>query len=89
MITCKRTAELISRSLDRPLGVWRRLLLGLHLAFCDRCSRFRRQSRLLQRAGRLLGQGDRTGATADDNLSEAARERIKQALRRQAPGRPP
>ena len=88
MITCKRTAELISRSLDRPLGVWRRLLLGLHLAFCGRCRRFRRQSGLLQRAGRLVGRGDRTSATADDALSEAARGRIKQALQRQAPGGP-
>jgi hypothetical protein len=88
MINCKRTAELVSRSLDRPLGLWRGLLLGLHLAFCGRCCRFRRQSGLLQRAGRLVGQGDRTGAAADDALSVRARERIKQALQRQAPGGP-
>ena len=88
MITCKRTAELVSRSLDEPLGLWRRLLLGLHLAFCGRCCRFRRQSRLLQRAGRLVGQGDPPGAAADAVLTGAARERIKQALQGQAPGGP-
>jgi hypothetical protein len=88
MITCKRTAELVCWSLDRPLGVWRRLVWWVHLAFCGRCRRFRHQSGLLQRAGRLVGQGDRAGAAPNDALSEAARRRIKLALRRQASGGP-
>jgi hypothetical protein len=88
MTTCKRVAELISRSLDEPLRVWPRLALGLHLCFCGRCRRFGRQADLVQRAGRLVGQADRPGAAADAALSEVARERIKQALRDQAAGGP-
>jgi hypothetical protein len=84
MISCKRAAELISRSLDGRLPGWRRLVLGFHLGLCGKCRRFRRQSELLQRAGRLLRQRGPTGAA----LSEAARARIKQAIRQQGHGGP-
>lgn len=76
MISCKRAGELISLSMETPLGWRRRLELWFHMCVCGLCRRFSRQTWLVQRAGR----------TADDRaveatLPEAARERIKAALR--------
>jgi hypothetical protein len=77
MISCERAAELISLSLEAPLGWRRRLALWSHLCVCAMCRRFRLQAWLLQQAGRVAD--DR--APADVTLTEAARERIKAALR--------
>jgi hypothetical protein len=52
------------------------------------CRRFRRQSAILQRAGRLVGQADKVTGTAAPSLSEAARERIKQTLAQEGHGGP-
>jgi hypothetical protein len=86
MTPCKRAAELISLSLERPLSWRQRLALAFHLGFCDLCRRFRRQMRLLQRAGRAAGQGEPTPGLAEAALPEEARERIKRALREQSGG---
>jgi hypothetical protein len=90
MITCKQAAELISQSLETPLGWRRRWALLLHLGVCDMCRRFRRHLRLVQRAGRLAGRPDPPpGVAPDASLPEAARERLKRALRQRgghAPG---
>jgi hypothetical protein len=88
MISCKRAAELTSWSLDTPLSRWQRLAWGLHLCLCNMCRRYRRQSAVLQRAGRLAGLGDWVTATAAASLSEAVRERIKQALAQEGHGGP-
>jgi hypothetical protein len=86
MISCKRAAELISLSLETRLGWRRRLVLLLHLAVCGMCRRFRRQSRVLQQAGRVLGQAEPPPGVPAAGLSAAARERIKQVLREHGRG---
>ena len=78
MISCRQAAELISLSLERPLGWRQRLALWLHLGICNLCRRFRRQMRLVQRAGEAANEPDHAPAVG---LPEASRERIKQALR--------
>lgn len=35
--SCRRVAELLSQSMDEPLGRLDRLRLRLHLAMCDNC----------------------------------------------------
>lgn len=41
--SCKRVAELLSQSLDEPLGMLDRLRLRMHLSMCDNCRRVERQ----------------------------------------------
>jgi hypothetical protein len=86
MTPCKRAAELIALSLETPLHWRQRLALAFHLCLCDLCRRFRRQMRLMQRAGRTAGQPEQTPEMADVTLPEEARERIKRALREQGRG---
>lgn len=86
MISCKRAAELISLSLETPLTWRQRLALAFHLAFCDMCRRFRRQSRLMQQAGPEAGRPEQSPGREETSLSEEARERIKRALRQRGGG---
>ena len=52
MLNCKDASHLVSRQLDEPLPLARRLELRLHLLFCDACRRFERQTALLREAMR-------------------------------------
>ena len=52
ILTCKDASQLISRALDGPLPFGRRLLLRIHLFWCDACRDFLRQTVLLREAMR-------------------------------------
>jgi hypothetical protein len=85
MTSCEKAAELVSRSLDGPLG-WRgRLALAFHLVVCAMCRSFRAEIHVIQRAGRIAGSGGDPLTAEGAVLSGAARERILRALR----GAPP
>jgi hypothetical protein len=86
MIACKRAAQLIAQSLETPLTWRQRLALAWHLSVCAMCRRFRRQIRLVQRAGRAADPAEAMPGQEDVALPEGARERIKQALRQQGQG---
>jgi hypothetical protein len=88
MISCKRAAELTSWSLDTPLSRWQRFAWVVHLCLCSMCRRYRRQSAVIQHAGRFAGLADWITGTSEACLSEAARARIKQALSQEGPGGP-
>lgn len=52
MLNCREASQLVSRQLDEPLPLARRLELRLHLVFCAACRRFERQAALLREAMR-------------------------------------
>ena len=86
MIACKRAAQLIVQSLETPLTWRQRLALAWHLSICAMRRRFRRQMRLVQRAGRTADLPEAMPGQEDAALPAEARERIKRALRDQTPG---
>lgn len=43
MHSCKRVAELLSQSLDEPLGWFDRVRMRIHLSMCDNCSNVEQQ----------------------------------------------
>jgi hypothetical protein len=43
LLTCKRSAELMSQAMDHPLGTAERLKLRVHLLFCRGCRNVRLQ----------------------------------------------
>jgi len=51
--SCKRVAELISQSLDEPLGLVDQVLLRVHLSMCSDCTNVEQQ---LRRMGPLAHQ---------------------------------
>ena len=52
LITCKEASRLISQELDHPLPWHRRLVLRVHLLWCEACRRYNRQARFLREAMR-------------------------------------
>jgi predicted anti-sigma-YlaC factor YlaD len=83
MITCRRAAELTSRSLDGRLSLAQRALLRLHALTCGGCRRYGDQ---LRRLHRVLARLVATTAPAGPGLPPAARERLRAAVRRRAGG---
>ncbi len=81
MLNCKQVSELVSRSMDRKLPLWRRLGVWMHLGMCRFCLGFRRQLFVLQEAARR--NAERIAAGTDPSgpvLSSEARQRIQRLL---------
>ena len=54
MLSCKKTAQLLSQGMDRRLALWERVALRLHLAICDGCRNFKKQAAFLRQAMKRL-----------------------------------
>ena len=54
MLSCKKTAQLVSQGMDRRLGLWERAAVRLHLAICDGCTNFKKQTAFLRQAMKRL-----------------------------------
>lgn len=78
MLSCRKASELTSRSLDHRLSAGERISLGLHLAICRICRRYRAQITFISRAARGMFHD---GVDAPEaRLSEAGRERCRRAI---------
>lgn len=58
MLSCKEASRLVSQGLDRRLGFGERLALRVHLAICDGCNNFRKQTTFLRKAMQRLANRD-------------------------------
>jgi anti-sigma factor ChrR (cupin superfamily) len=79
MIDCREASRLNSTVPERPLTFGERLSLAVHLALCPPCRYFRRQMAALRAAARGLAAED---LPAQPSLDEAARERLRERLRK-------
>ena len=75
--TCREMSRHSSQELDGPLPLFQRLGVGLHLACCSLCRRYRSQLQWLHKAARQ----DMPASPVAGRLPEARRERLKKALR--------
>jgi hypothetical protein len=80
MLTCKEASRLLSQSQDQPLSRLKRMELRLHVWLCRHCGNFEKQLKFLRQSARRLAGDDPLKDRV--RLDEAARERIKKALRR-------
>jgi len=74
---CKESIRLQSDALDRPLGLFQRIGLRIHLALCVWCSRYGRQIKFLRSAAQHCEHDHGPG----QKLPSEARDRIKRALK--------
>jgi hypothetical protein len=56
--SCRRTDELVSQSMDEPLGWLARLRMGVHLRVCGPCQEVKQQVETLHDLGADLGELD-------------------------------
>lgn len=84
MLSCREAVRLISEGMDRPLPVWKRISLRVHVLICTLCERYGRQLLFIRDAVRRhpdeLAGVDRAAVPV---LSSEARERIRRAIRQQ------
>lgn len=77
--TCREASRWQSEALDHRLPPLRRAGLWLHVLICQWCRRYGRQVRFLRQAAHE--HPEEFTEAADQKLSGAARERIKEKLR--------
>lgn len=82
MLTCKEASHLISKKLDVKLTWHEDLGLWLHISLCSLCRRYLRDVKKLRSVIRAAGKSDQVLLPKSIKLSEQARTRIKQALRK-------
>jgi hypothetical protein len=80
MFRCKDVSHKVSQAMDTPLPFKERIAVEIHLLMCRYCARFRSQLRLLREMSGEVDV-DPSGCEPTEGLSEACRNRIKEALR--------
>lgn len=82
MLSCREATRLMSESMDHPLPLGRRVALRVHVSLCRFCRRYLAQVCFLRRVLRLSAEAcDASPAAPSGELPEAARARIREALR--------
>jgi len=84
--SCRRATELLSAAMDRPLTRKERMFLRLHLPICTSCRRFRRQLGEIRDFIQRLPANALPGSFITERLSDAARERLTEAVRQASRG---
>lgn len=57
MLNCNEVTNLCSDELERPLSVWERLKLKMHLMMCKGCSNYRTQMSAIRAAMHRYAEG--------------------------------
>jgi predicted anti-sigma-YlaC factor YlaD len=82
--SCKLATRLASDALERPLSMFERLRLRLHLAMCHPCRLSTHEMQMLQNVLKRFQEKD---ILEQPSLSEADREAIRRSLRKITTGR--
>ncbi|MFQ5345181.1 MAG: zf-HC2 domain-containing protein [Mariprofundus sp.] len=78
---CHYASRLASDSLDRPLNLWERIRLKLHLSMCSNCQNCDNNLKLMRQINELMRIND----YGHVRLSENQRKRLHQALDKKSP----
>jgi len=73
---CHYASRLASDSLDRPLNLWERLKLKLHLSMCNNCQNCENDLKLMRQINDLVRDND----YGNIRLSEQQQTQLHQAL---------
>ena len=73
---CHQATILASNSLDRPLSLWERIKLKLHLSMCSNCNNCYNNMKFIDKIHKLMRESD----YGHIRLSEQQREALRRAL---------
>jgi len=73
---CHYASRLASDSLDRPLTLWERIRLKLHLSICNNCKNCDNNLKLMRQINELMRMNDYSHL----RLSEQQQKHLHQAL---------
>ena len=85
MFNCKEVSEMVSKSMDRALPFYQRVLIRMHLLMCKYCLRCKKQFETIRAASRY---SELHGKELDDSraLSNDGKERLKEFLKNHLTG---
>lgn len=84
LLECQEVSRLITHSMDEPLTLRQRLLVRWHLLVCRYCRRFQKQIFWLRKILQTKSKMTDEVRTNDVGLSNEAKERIKEVLKRKS-----
>jgi hypothetical protein len=79
---CREATLLIEKSRYKPLSLKERIKLHIHLYGCAVCRLFRRQSRIIDRAMRMLFH---TNANSTRSLDESTKREMQEKINERIP----
>ena len=80
MLTCKESAELISKGLDDSIPFYKKFLIRLHLRACITCDFYCKQVTALQKIFHCYPDPAEEDEPGDPCLSDEAKTRLKEVL---------
>ena len=84
MLSCHKATLLIERAHVRPLSIVERIKLKMHLAMCDKCTEYQKQSFIIETA--LKSHQKRTidpsNLTLSDNFKTLIQNKIDSGLKK-------
>ena len=75
---CRQTVAMISKSMERPLGLRERVIVNVHLWACSWCQWYMEHMEMLRET--LRKEPAEPTLSGTPGLSDEARERLKRAL---------
>ncbi len=78
---CRQATMLASESLDRPLTLWERLKLKLHLSMCRNCSNCHDSMQLLHRVQTMMREQESERTRLSDQQRDALRQALAQSIK--------
>lgn len=82
MFNCKDISEKISLSMDQTLPLYQRVMIRMHVGMCHCCKAVEAQIKWLRKISREPEEGHFGWTDEATALSDAAKERMKAALKR-------
>jgi hypothetical protein len=78
VLSCKKATLLIEKNHIEPLSLINRVQLMMHLKMCDKCSKYQKQSVLIENV--LTGRKQNFSNPANFKLSDLSKTRIQKAI---------
>ncbi|MDX8389926.1 MAG: zf-HC2 domain-containing protein [Mariprofundaceae bacterium] len=77
---CHQISRLASEAMDRPLTLWERLQLRLHLSMCKMCRHHDHDLQQLKKVLAIFTTGQDAGASLSDKDKQDILENIKEIV---------
>ena len=66
MLNCDKVTQLCSDELERPLSLWERASLRMHIMMCTGCANYRRQTAAIRTAMHRYSEGRAVSTEPDE-----------------------
>lgn len=77
---CRDVTQILSRSMDEPIGLREKLVLRIHFLYCHWCMSYGKQLEAIRQLAQKMADPEETEFASELRLSPEARRRIQNKL---------